>query len=105
MTLLFGLILILPVFAAFLWSAARSLQTSGATRLGHAATVLSVLAAMAVISRGLADWSHVAGVMLGVSAAVVFWTEGGWVRLLPAGLFLFALILAFRLPFIADGPA
>lgn len=98
-TLLLGLLLAAFIFAAFGWSIARAVQTSGRSRTAHVVLAGLILLGMALLSL---DWplaARLAGAALIVSGCLAALVEDGWSRLLPLFGAAFGLALLLGLPF------
>ncbi len=102
-TLLAGIALILPVFAAFIWSGAQAFRQTGWLQYAHAASAALTILGMASISYKIEPAAQFTGLLLGTAAIIAVWQENGWSKLLPMFLVPLALVLILKLPFIAHG--
>ena len=103
LNLFIGLTLIIPIFAAFIWSATQAFRQTGWLKYAHAASAALTLLGMATISYKIEPAAQFTGLLLGTSAAAAVWHERGWSKLLPAILILLALVLILKLPFVQYG--
>ena len=100
MVLLLGGVLIAAfVFAATLFSAAQAYLQSGWLRRMHLANALTIIAAMATISKVWPMTALGLGVLLIALNLVLAVLEKGWNRLLAIPALLFGVTLILGLPF------
>jgi len=98
-TLLAGVALALPLFAALLWSLAQAVRRRGALRIAHVAAGLLTLAAMAALSGEAPAAATAAGALLALAGLAASALERGWNRLLPLVQAIAGGALAAGLPF------
>lgn len=98
-TLMAGMLIALPVFAATLWSLTQTVRRTGALRGAHAGALVLTLAAMAALSAEAPGPGAILGALLAAAGLVAAALEAGWNRLLPLVQTAAGLALAFRLPF------
>ena len=103
LNLLIGLTLIIPIFAAFIWSAAQSFRQTGWLQYAHAASGALTLLGMATISYKIETAAQFTGLLLGTAAAIAIWQEYGWSKLFPLVLLLLAIVLILKIPFVQVG--
>ncbi len=101
--LLIGLTLIVPIFAAFIWSAAQAFRQSGWLQYSHGASAALTLLGMATISYRIEPAAQFSGLLLGTAAGIAIWQESGWSKLFPIALLLLAIVLILKIPFAQIG--
>lgn len=103
LNLLIGLTLIIPIFAAFIWSAAQAFRQTGWLQYAHAASAALTLLGMASISYKIEPAAQFTGLLLGTAAGIAIWLESGWSKLFPIALLLLAIVLILKIPFVQVG--
>ncbi|MFO7853960.1 MAG: hypothetical protein R6V44_01820 [Paracoccaceae bacterium] len=98
-TLLAGVALALPLFAALLWSLAQAVRRRGGLRIAHASAGLLTLAAMAALSAEQPGAATATGGLLALAGLAAAVLETGWNRLLPLVQVAAGGALAAGLPF------
>ena len=98
-TLMAGVLLALPVFAATLWSLAQAVRVRGGLRRAHAAALALTLAAMAAVSLEAPPAAAGLCALLAAAGLAAAALERGWNRLLPLAQLAAGLAFAAGLPF------
>ncbi|MXU65652.1 hypothetical protein [Oceanomicrobium pacificus] len=93
--LLFGLVIAMGVFCAFLWSGLQTWRQRGGLRIAHGVAALLTLAIMAALGVEAFSLGRICAALLAPVALVALWLERGWNRAFPAMQLAFALALVF----------